>query len=296
MSSEPPSPTLVLYEHPVSSYAQKLKIALREKSLPFMTLVPPDLSLPSETSGPLHRANPRAEVPMLIHRHQHTDHATDADSEDSPAKEDVTLFDSTVILEYLEDRFPDHPPLMPPCKDAAQRAQQRLIENVVSTHYEAVNWGLAEVRWYRRASGDLASTLEANGAQHTKVLQTWLEEKLGNNLPFFAGEQFGWADCAVAPIVNRSVTYGLGPEEGSRLAAWHKRIRGRESVRKTFEEYEAGVAKMPAMADAYRRGGDRKRQYRDHRLEWMIKAGGMDVVREGLERGNVRFNWPDNSS
>ena len=271
-----PQDKLVLYEHPVSSYAQKLKIALREKSVPFSTFIPPDISLPSETSGPLHLANPRAEVPVLIHK-------------DPATGDNVTLFDSTVILEYLEERFPDLP-LMP--HSPAERAKQRLIENLVSTHYEAVNWGIAEVRWCKRASGSLAETLERNGAHHTKVLQAWLEEKLGD-APFFAGESFGWADCAVAPIVNRSVTYGLGPEAGSKLKAWHSRIQRRESVKKTFEEYEEGVAKMPGMVDVFGKG-DRKRQYRDHRLEWMIKAGGIEVVREGMERGNVRFNWPDN--
>jgi glutathione S-transferase/RNA polymerase-associated protein len=32
-----------------------------------------------------------------------------------------------------------------------------------------------------------------------------------------------------------------------------------------------------------------KREYRDHRLEWMIKSGGLQVVLEGLERQNIRF-------
>jgi len=32
-----------------------------------------------------------------------------------------------------------------------------------------------------------------------------------------------------------------------------------------------------------------KREYRDHRLEWMIKIGGMDVITKGLERDNIRF-------
>jgi glutathione S-transferase/RNA polymerase-associated protein len=32
-----------------------------------------------------------------------------------------------------------------------------------------------------------------------------------------------------------------------------------------------------------------KREYRDHRLEWMIKSGGVDVVIKGLERDNIRF-------
>ena len=35
-----------------------------------------------------------------------------------------------------------------------------------------------------------------------------------------------------------------------------------------------------------------KREYRDHRLEWMIKTGGLSVVSAGLERGNIRFIEP----
>jgi hypothetical protein len=31
------------------------------------------------------------------------------------------------------------------------------------------------------------------------------------------------------------------------------------------------------------------RQYRDHRLEWMMKSGGVDVVLRGLERKTIRF-------
>ena len=32
-----------------------------------------------------------------------------------------------------------------------------------------------------------------------------------------------------------------------------------------------------------------KREYRDHRLEWMIKVGGIEVITKGLERDNIRF-------
>ena len=35
-----------------------------------------------------------------------------------------------------------------------------------------------------------------------------------------------------------------------------------------------------------------KREYRDHRLEWMIKSGGVEVVLKGLERDNIRFAPP----
>jgi glutathione S-transferase/RNA polymerase-associated protein len=33
-----------------------------------------------------------------------------------------------------------------------------------------------------------------------------------------------------------------------------------------------------------------KREYRDHRLEWMIRSGGLDIVLEGIEKGNIRFS------
>ena len=33
-----------------------------------------------------------------------------------------------------------------------------------------------------------------------------------------------------------------------------------------------------------------KREYRDHRLEWMIRSGGMKVVLDGLENNNIRFS------
>ena len=78
-------------------------------------------------------------------------------------------------------------------ENAKDRAKQRLIEEVVDTQYEAVNWGIAEVRWYQRASGPLAEQLEANGKHHTEVLQKWLSEQLGDQ-PYFGGESFGWAD------------------------------------------------------------------------------------------------------
>jgi glutathione S-transferase/RNA polymerase-associated protein len=33
-----------------------------------------------------------------------------------------------------------------------------------------------------------------------------------------------------------------------------------------------------------------KRQYRDHRLEWMMRSGGTEIVREGLANGTIRFS------
>ena len=56
---------VTLYEHPLSSYAQKIKIALREKGVGFTTLLPEGLG--SGQPNPAFAAlNPRLEVPVLV--------------------------------------------------------------------------------------------------------------------------------------------------------------------------------------------------------------------------------------
>jgi glutathione S-transferase len=122
---------VLLYEHPLSSYAQKVKIALREKGLDFKAETPAALGS-GKAAGEFAAASPRNEVPALIDG-------------------DVQIFDSTIILEYLEDKFPS-PPLLP--RDPAERAKARMIEDVCDTLYEAINWGLSEIRWFKRAEGE----------------------------------------------------------------------------------------------------------------------------------------------
>src|ERR1700761_6573657 len=105
--------TLIVYEHPLSPYAQKVKIALDEKGIAYEAKMPVAIG-----SGPPDReflkANPRGEGPALI------------DGEDS-------IFDSTIILEYIEDKWPT-PSLLP--KSPADRAKARTIEEVMDTHFE----------------------------------------------------------------------------------------------------------------------------------------------------------------
>jgi RNA polymerase-associated protein len=121
-------------------------------------------------------------------------------------------------------------------------------------------------------------------------LQDWLAGRLGD-APWFGGDSFGWADAAAAPMVNRSVYYGMAPEPGGRLALWHARLRERPSVAQTFAEFERAAERMAAASGMYTTGG-RKREYRDHRLEWMVKSGGIDIVLAGLRDDNIRFPWP----
>ena len=48
------------------------------------------------------------------------------------------------------------------------------------------------------------------------------------------------------------------------------------------------------MGDAAARvaSGAIRREYRDHRLEWMLKSGGVQIVLDGLANNTIRFTWP----
>jgi glutathione S-transferase len=258
---------MLLYEHPLSSYAQKVKIALREKGLDFKVETPPALGS-GRADGQFAATSPRNEVPALIDGEAH-------------------IFDSTIILEYLEDKFPS-PPLLP--REPAQRANARMIEEICDTLYEAINWGLSEIRWFKRAEGAEAEKMKETAARQTAELQAWLTDKLGDR-EWFNGASFGWADLSVAPYVNRSFHYGFGTPAESSLARWRERIRERPSVAATFREFEAAAERMGDGA-ARLASGAIKREYRDHRLEWMMKSGGLQVVLDGLAKNNIRFTWP----
>ena len=56
---------MLLYEHPLSSYAQKVKIALREKALDFKMETPPALGS-GKADGVLAAGSLRKVVPALI--------------------------------------------------------------------------------------------------------------------------------------------------------------------------------------------------------------------------------------
>ena len=103
---------LVLYDHPLSPYAQKVKIALLEKGVEFEASLPEGIGTGASIEDFM-AASPRGEVPALVEGG------------------DVRLFDSTIMLEYIEDRWPQ-PPLLP--TTPLERARVRMIEDAIDTH------------------------------------------------------------------------------------------------------------------------------------------------------------------
>lgn len=254
---------VTLFEHPLSPYAQKVKIALAEKGVAFTAQLP---DLLGGGDDAFRAASPRREVPALV------------DGE-------ATIFDSTIILEYIEDRWPT-PPLLP--ASPAARARVRMIEEVCDTYYEAINWAVYEVRIFQRATGALAEQLEARASEQVAGINAHLERQLGD-AEWFTGERFGWGDLAAAPVVHAAAMSGNPPAEGGRLAAWLERVRARPSVATVFEQAMqsfAGFEVLPQLV----RSGVFVREYRDHRLEWMMRSGGADIVIDGIRDRTIRFS------
>jgi glutathione S-transferase/RNA polymerase-associated protein len=72
------------------------------------------------------------------------------------------------------------------------------------------------------------------------------------------------------------------------LTAWLERASARESTRKCAEAV-APVLAMFQNLGAVVESGAFVREYRDHRLDWMMRSGGSQVVLDGLAKKNIRF-------
>ena len=120
-----------------------MRIALREKGLRFEAVLPPD-SGTGRTGTPFAAATPRREVPVLL------------------AEDGSPVFESSVILDYLESRFPD-----PPLRPAAPLARARMIEAGCDAQHEAVSRARGEILWFHRATGALADRLRTVARRDT---------------------------------------------------------------------------------------------------------------------------------
>jgi len=255
---------LKVYEHPLSPFAQKVKIALIEKSIPFEAVTPNFLG--GGVDEDFTASSPRLEVPSLI------------DGE-------TRVFDSTIILEYIEDKWPK-PPMLP--STPADRARVRMLEELCDTYFEAINWAIAEVRVFGRAKGALAEQLLARAGEQIAGMHLRLERELGGR-EYFNGQSFGWGDLSVFPYIAGAAGNGFPPPAGSKVAAWLERVSQRDSIRACTN------AAMEAMAGFQNLGpiieqGLFIREYRDHRLEWMMRSGGRQIVLDGMDKKNIRFS------
>src|SRR4029077_4396236 len=103
-----------LYDFLPCPFGQKVRIVLAEKSLTY-ELIQIDLAQSDQRRPEFVRLNPFARVPVLV-------------------DEDTTVYDSTVIIEYLEDEYPE-PPVLPTIGSSALRARARLFEDFADASF-----------------------------------------------------------------------------------------------------------------------------------------------------------------
>ncbi|MEJ0043690.1 MAG: glutathione S-transferase family protein [Rhizomicrobium sp.] len=155
------------------------------------------------------KANPRGEVPALI------------DGE-------TRIFDSTIILEYIEDKWPTPGPLAQIAGRAGGGTHHRGCDGHA---FRADHRGMGEIRWFKAAEGERGADHRGRAAMQARGIYAWLERHLADK-PWFNGETFGWADLSVVPYVNGALGSGFAPDRGSKLSAWLERANGRPSVQK----------------------------------------------------------------
>jgi glutathione S-transferase len=180
---------LTLYDADRCPYCARVRIVLSEKGLEHETVVV-DLD---DRPAWIYEKNPLGRVPVL--------------EEDA-----FVLPESVVIMEYLEERYPE-PPLWP--ADPAERAAGRLLVerfDQLSRPYYALRRGDEEAR--DRLSGELGKLDAVLAAR-----------------PFLSGREFGIADAAYLPWILRAETMlGVDLDQYAALAEWVTRTSERPSV------------------------------------------------------------------
>ena len=180
-----------LYSGPVSLFTAKVRIALAEKALDYERIEVgwnlEDRYLPHHPD--VARLNPKAEVPVLV------------DGE-------LVVFDSTVVLEYLEDRYPS-PPLYP--KDALDRARCRQLEACADELIFPNIWDLVEESFYPAGpEGRDESRLAAATESLQKHFARLDKELVGRD--FLCGD-FSVADIGSFVMLRTAMNLGVAPGE-----------------------------------------------------------------------------------
>lgn len=193
---------MVLYSGPLCPYSHRTRILLAEKGIGYDIVSVSDGEVPEE----LMDLNPYGSVPTLVDR-------------------DLKLYQSRIIMEYLDERFP-HPPLLP--VDPVNRALTRLFMHRI------------EADWHT-----LMTRIQTSGRDRAAQARKQLRESIiaatsvFDAKPFFMSDEFSMADCYLAPLLWRLPSLGveLGDKAGP-IFDYMKRIFERDSFQRSLTDEE----------------------------------------------------------
>jgi RNA polymerase-associated protein len=183
---------MVLYSGTTCPFSQRCRFVLFEKGMDFEIK---DVDLFNKPED-INVTNPYGQVPILVER-------------------DLILYESNIINEYIDERFP-HPQLMPP--DPVMRARVRLFlysfEKELFVHVQTIE-NSGNQKAIDKAKIQIRDSL-------TKLAPILLKNK------FMLGDEFSMLDVAIAPLLWRLDHYGIDlPKSAAPLAKYAERIFSR---------------------------------------------------------------------
>jgi len=182
---------MTLYSGTTCPFSQRCRIVLYEKGMDFQ-IVDVDLYNKPEDLAVM---NPYNRVPVLVER-------------------DLILYESNIINEYIDDRFP-HPQLMP--ADPVMRARARLFlfrfEQELFCHIDTIEKGAQK-------AADKARIVIRDSL--TQIAPVFVKQK------YMLGDEFSMLDVAIAPLLWRLDYYSIQlPKQAASLMKYAERIFSR---------------------------------------------------------------------
>ncbi len=184
-------------------YSHRVRIVLAEKAIEFELV---DVT-PGDRVEELIDLNPYNSVPTLVDR-------------------DLVLYDSEIIMEYLDERFP-HPPLMQvdPVARAGVRLMLYRIERDFFCHANTVMHGTDKQA--EKARKELRDNLMGS-------IPVFAAK------PYFLSDEFSLVDCALLPLLWRLPLLGIElPKQAAPINAYADRLFRRPSFRNSLSAAEA---------------------------------------------------------
>lgn len=186
-------------------YSHRVRIVLAEKGVTVDLVDVDPENIPEELS----ELTPYNTLPALLDR-------------------DLVLYESKVMMEYLDERFP-HPPLLPVYPVA--RAQSRLWMYRI------------EKDWSPLVDTIVAGKNKENVAKAVKELKSSLLTiaPIFAEKPFFMSEEFTLVDCCLSPVLWRLESFGIKMEatrQSKPLLEYMDRLFDRESFQTSLSDSE----------------------------------------------------------
>lgn len=194
-----------LYSGPLSLFTAKVRIALAEKGLDYERVEVPFTKAGYAPKHPkVLEINPKAQVPVFV-------------------DDDVVLWDSTVIVEYLDEKWPS-PRLFP--DDARGRAHVRMAELHADEVFFPQVWTLIANVFY--GAGEAKQIAAAKGALAEEYAA--LDARLKGR-DWIAADRFNPADVTYRLATLFASTLGAAPSPDlTNLGEWIARMDAKPSV------------------------------------------------------------------